>query len=471
MNESLRMADAVNGSIPPAAQLIDRCHRSGLSFPGWKIFPMKTFLQCALGLALAGFVSSAGAQTSASLRQDRVVFPARIDGRDFQLEAMIYRPDDAARHPLAVFSHGRNGMFPARNTNEVNGYATICRALAAEGIAVAFIVRRGYGNSEGPDSELQDTAVQSGLEAAKDYKGAVTYWRTADFAQPDRVVLMGQSQGGWAVLACTNVAMEGVLGVVNISGGTNYRLMGTGAVTAAVQDHWVEGCSVLGTGALVPSFWVYSENDQSISGPTARRMFNAYANAGGWAWLDMLPAYGSNGHAIVERPDLFLPQLNDYLATVGFLDAADSTPVISSISGPSSVVAGGTAVFTASVTGNPVPTLQWRKDGVDLRNGGGVSGVTSSALTVANAQSADTGTYTVVAVNPQGTATSNGISLALSVPASTPPSTPAPSPAPPGGGGGGGAVSTWFLVALALLGATRLAGRNRRKSSVSPGRP
>ncbi len=37
-------------------------------------------------------------------------------------------------------------MFPARNPNEVNGYAARCRALAAEGAAVAFIVRRGEGN-------------------------------------------------------------------------------------------------------------------------------------------------------------------------------------------------------------------------------------------------------------------------------------------------------------------------------------
>ncbi|HVZ65849.1 MAG TPA: immunoglobulin domain-containing protein [Lacunisphaera sp.] len=394
----------------------------------------------------------------AAISQQHTFFPAVIEGNSYQLEATLYRPDDLGRHPLVVMSHGRNGMFPARNPNEASGCAQLCRALAEEGSAVVFFVRRGYGNSDGPDVELQDTAVLSGLEAAKDYRAAVVYWRAAEFALPDRVVLMGQSQGGWSVLACTNVAMDGVLGVANISGGTNYRLMGTGAVTAAVQDHWVAGCSVLGAGALVPSYWIYAENDLSINGPTARRMFDAYTAAGGWGFLDMLPAYGSNGHAVVGQPDLFLPQLDDFLATIGFRDAARTAPAITRVSGPGNVNVGATAVLTVSLSANPLPRLQWRRDGADVHNGGNISGASSAALTISNAQAAESGNYTVVATNDLGTATSTP--LVLNVVSPTPPGGGSNPPARTSSGGGGGAVSDAFVGALVLLTVLRLRQRH-----------
>jgi MYXO-CTERM domain-containing protein len=283
---------------------------------------MKSFLPSVQGILLAGLLAGAASlQAEVPIRQEQLFFPALIEGRVYRLEAMLYRPDDSGRHPLVVFSHGRNGMASPRDPSLVLAYAALCRQLAADGHVVAYIIRRGYGNSDGPDAELQDTAVLSGLEASKDYQAAVEYWRTMDFVLPDNIVLVGQSQGGWAVLACTNVAMPGVLGVVNISGGTNYRLMGTGAVTAAVQDAWVAGAGELGAGARVPSFWVYAENDQSISGPTALRMFSAYTNARGWGSMLMLPAYGNNGHGIVSSPDLFHSQLQDYFTLLGFEDA------------------------------------------------------------------------------------------------------------------------------------------------------
>lgn len=395
--------------------------------------------------------TSLSAQT---VRSDYVRFPVTIEGATYSLEAMVYRPDDATRHPLILLSHGRAGMFPARDANTVNSMAPLCRALAAEGCAVVFFVRRGYGNSDGPDSELQDTAVLSGLEAVKDYAAATAYWRTQSFVDPARVVLMGQSQGGWSALAASTVDFPGVLGVVNISGGTNYRLMGSGAVTAAVQDHWVMACGELGRVALVPSFWIYSENDQSINGPTARRMFNAFTAADGEGWLLMLPAYGSNGHLIAGAPELFLPQLNDFLATVGFRDEPRAAPSIVSVTGGGNVAAGATVVLVVNLTADPLPLLRWRKDGVELHDGATIAGATSSALTISNFQASDAGSYTVVATNTVGVTTSTAVSVAL---ASTPTPTPAPTSNTGGssGGGGGGALSVWGTALVVLWCAAR----------------
>lgn len=246
---------------------------------------------------------------------ERSTFPAMIEGKEYRLEAMIYRPKDAEKHPLIVFSHGRNGKNPPRDYTMVTWYDALCLRLASEGYAVVYFVRRGYGNSEGEDSELLETAVQCGLEAAKDYRAAVEYWSGKEFVLPGKVVLMGQSQGGWSVLACASVPIEGVVGVVNISGGTNYLSMGSGSITEAVQDHWVAGCEELGAEARVPSLWIYSENDKGISAPTAERMFMAYIGAGARANMLMLPAYGNDGHGIVMSPDLFMGSIIEFFSS------------------------------------------------------------------------------------------------------------------------------------------------------------
>ncbi len=200
----------------------------------------------------------------------------------------------------------------------VDWYQSVCKSLASEGYAVVYFMRRGYGKSEGEDSELLDTAVQCGLAAAKDYQAAVEYWSGKEFVLPGKVILMGQSQGGWSVLACASVPIEGVVGVVNISGGTNYRSMGSGRITPAVQDHWVEGCGELGASARVPSQWIYSGNDKAIPSSAAERMFMAYIGAGADAHMLMLPPFGNDGHGIVSSPDLFMGSIMEFFSTTGF---------------------------------------------------------------------------------------------------------------------------------------------------------
>ncbi|RPJ08659.1 MAG: hypothetical protein EHM28_03665 [Spirochaetaceae bacterium] len=169
------------------------------------------------------------AQDVIQIKQEHIFFNARIDERDYKLEGMIYRPDDNAAHPVIIMNHGRNGKSPSVNPNEVSNYADLCKAFAQEGFTVLLLVRRGYGASQGPDSELKTTAVDSGLEGAKDVQAAILYMQQQSFVIPEKVVIAGQSQGGWVALACSAVRIRGVLGAINISGGTNYASMGPAA--------------------------------------------------------------------------------------------------------------------------------------------------------------------------------------------------------------------------------------------------
>lgn len=79
------------------------------------------------------------------------------------------------------------------------------------------------------------------------------------------------------------------------------------------------------------------------------------------------------------------------------------------ISGPASATVdiGGIIVLSATVSGEPKPGLQWRKDGTP------VEGAREHALTIPSATLADSGAYDVVASNPSGTATSPSARVAV----------------------------------------------------------
>ena len=88
--------------------------------------------------------------------------------------------------------------------------------------------------------------------------------------------------------------------------------------------------------------------------------------------------------------------------------AAAATPAFTAQPTGQTIAAGATVVFTAAASGSPSPTYQWRLDGSP------VAGATGPTLVVHGAAAANAGSYTCVATNPLGTATSSAAVLAVS---------------------------------------------------------
>ena len=89
-------------------------------------------------------------------------------------------------------------------------------------------------------------------------------------------------------------------------------------------------------------------------------------------------------------------------------------PTITTNPSSQSVGTGAIVVFTASASGNPAPSFQWKKNGSNLSDGGDVSGSATSVLTLSFVTAADNGTYTVVATNGVGSpALSSGANLTV----------------------------------------------------------
>jgi len=74
-----------------------------------------------------------------------------------------------------------------------------------------------------------------------------------------------------------------------------------------------------------------------------------------------------------------------------------SAPVVGSGLGVGFVAIGAEFTLVADVSGDPAPSLQWRKDGA------AIAGATGRRYTISAASPADSGDYDVVATNAQGT--------------------------------------------------------------------
>ena len=95
-------------------------------------------------------------------------------------------------------------------------------------------------------------------------------------------------------------------------------------------------------------------------------------------------------------------------ASIAVVESANRAPSIARQPVTQTVATGSTVVFTADISGSPVPTYQWR------RNNTAIAGATRSSLVIAPAATADAGSYSVVATNSQGSVTSTAANLELS---------------------------------------------------------
>ena len=87
----------------------------------------------------------------------------------------------------------------------------------------------------------------------------------------------------------------------------------------------------------------------------------------------------------------------------------NAPPAIVSVPSTRSVARGGTTTLFVSASGEN-PTYQWKK------NGQNIAGATSSALPLENATGADAGQYVVQVTNPNGTVSSQAITVTVKMP-------------------------------------------------------
>ena len=328
-----------------------------------------------LGLALLLAPAVAWAQVEPPFTRHFFRLPASFDGQVLALEAMEIRPRGAGPFPLAVIAHGTPATTGQRQQYTVEQYGTVATELARHGFAAVVVMRRGFGASEGGFAETtgpcgQSRYVEAGLESARDLHETVRLMTTQPHVDARRVVMLGQSAGGFAALAlgaqmASGLAPPGLAAIVNFAGGRG-RFADRNAVCE--PDKLVAAVAQFGRANKVASLWIYAENDLSFPPELARAMFQAYRAGGVPAELAMLPPFRDDGHRLfVDGVERWRPVLDRFLRRLGL----PSSPPRVLPAAPAGLSERGKAAFHAYIAApqpnksfalGPRGAFAWRAD-------------------------------------------------------------------------------------------------------------
>ena len=274
-------------------------------------------MRAILGAALLA-AGLAGAH-AAPARESVLRAPVVSGVEQAYIDVTVFRPDGAGPFPVLVLSHGSPRSAEDRRREGRQRLAAQSERFVAMGFAVLVPTRRGYGESGGQWAEAYGPCGNpdyhaAGLETARDLRAAVDAVRGEPWADTSRVVLAGQSAGGFGSVAASATDFKGLVGVVNFAGGRG----SLGPDQVCGEARLVEAMARYGGSARVPALWIYSANDRFFGPALAQRMHRAFVDAGGEAQFVEAPASGLDGHGYFARAmDDWTPRVASFLARIG----------------------------------------------------------------------------------------------------------------------------------------------------------
>lgn len=259
------------------------------------------------------------------VESEQVEVPLLLMGKTLYLDAMLYKPAGNGPFPGMVITHGTSRKVADRKKIEADDYFVKNSKLFAEmGFTVLFVVRRGFGVSDGPYSEFNKypdstrNYTLDGLEAAKDLGAAVQYLQQQPFVDKTKIVLLGQSTGGHSVLATGSQNLPGVAGVINFAGGRG----STGPNKILDEANLVDSFRTYGKSFRVPTLWLYSENDLYFGPELAQEFLKAFCSGGARVEFVLLPAFGEDGHSsFVRAQENWLDAVHTFLLNLGLISS------------------------------------------------------------------------------------------------------------------------------------------------------
>ncbi len=156
----------------------------------------------------------------AVLSHEKVIEIPSADGNSVMLQATLDIPDGPGPFPLVVMNHGANGSVPPPDQPRYHLTFSAYYFLS-RGYAVVLPMMRGYAGSQGHLVHHGCDYAATGIEDAQDIKAVIDYMKTQPTIDGSRIVVAGQSFGGWNTLAVGTMDVPGVRGLVSFAGGMN----------------------------------------------------------------------------------------------------------------------------------------------------------------------------------------------------------------------------------------------------------
>jgi dienelactone hydrolase len=314
---------------------------------------------------------AAGPVAAAGLVEEDVSLPVSFGGRHggtLALEALIVRPDDNQRHPLAVISHGAPRNAEDRAGMHARAQIAKAREFARRGWATVVVMRRGYGQSEGEYVESSGRCdspdyVTSGLTSAEDIRQTIAAMAAKPYVDASKVISVGQSAGGFATVALTANPPPGLVAAISFAGGRG----STKPDTVCTPERLIAAFATFGKTSRIPMLWVYTDNDHFFGPRLAHRFHDAFTGAGGQARFIAASDFGEDGHMLFSTAGIpiWTPYVEDFLASLRLTQFANPLPArdLSAITYPRGLTEKGRAAYRDYLDGVPHKSFAMAKDG------------------------------------------------------------------------------------------------------------
>jgi dienelactone hydrolase len=269
-------------------------------------------------LAQPGIFEAANADAPFSFEAGSMKVP--IDGREFRLAVHVYRPNGAAPFPLVVIHHG-TPVSIADARKQKPGFSDASAWFAEHGYIVVVAQRPGFGESDGPYLEPSGPCsnrdyVRDGRRTALVESAIVRTASRLPGVDPTRIIVVGQSAGGFGAIALGDAPPPGVVGIISFAGGRggdDHEHICSGA------DRLAQAARTFGEANQVPQLWLYAVNDHFFPPTVAHLLFDAY-KAGSKPVVQFveLPPFDGDGHRTFGHadPQIWASPVASFLADV-----------------------------------------------------------------------------------------------------------------------------------------------------------
>jgi dienelactone hydrolase len=276
-------------------------------------------------LAIVGAASAAEPAKRAQVREELWAIPSVVP-----MLAYVIRPPGDGPNPLVVMNHGVSLDPTERSYFPLLEFRDAALWFARQGFVVVAPVRSGYGITafELPERGIFDVFFSgvgqcsdpqfraAGLAVATMDKWVIDYVTRQSFVDGHKVIIVGQSGGGWGAIALASQNPAQVRAIITFAAGRGGHLDGKPNNNCA-PDRLVAATAEFGRTARVPMLWIYTENDTYFGPDLSQRMARAFRAEGGNVEYHLLPSFGNDGHFLLDSRDgvgLWAPLVNDFLS-------------------------------------------------------------------------------------------------------------------------------------------------------------
>lgn len=261
---------------------------------------------------LAAIRAAAAAPVSPAWEEIEITEHLRHGKKDYselKLEVTLYRNPQPGRHPLVVFNHGSTGpgIIPASQVDRAWEASLVFTSL---GYSVVVPMRKGRGRSQGALIEESDVPPAIQLAAAmQDVDTVVAFMRKQPYVDPSRIVIAGQSRGGFLAVVYAGRHPEGIEGAISFAGGW------FGQRTALESFNRTQFADA-GRSGRPPMLWLCARRDSYYSPDYVAGEFSGFRAAGGAGRLLTFDGVPGNGHFLISWPEKWREPVAAFLGSL-----------------------------------------------------------------------------------------------------------------------------------------------------------